>query len=111
MTELQELAAAIRENTQVMRELLQKQSGPAMVKVKEAARIFSISEAGIRSMCENGIIKATLISKSAKNKHWVINVAQAREDLTKGGFLQLLAEKHERKVSRGRKSSINLNHQ
>jgi len=111
MTELQELTAAIRENTQTLRELIQKQAVPAMVKVQEAARILSISPATIRQMCESGIIKATLISKGAKNKHWVINIQQAREDLTRGGYLQLIAEKHKQKAARGKRSSIDLNHQ
>jgi len=111
MTEQQELIAAIRENTQAIRELLQKQ-GPSMVKVQEAARILAMSPATIREMCEAGIIKGTLKSKTAKNKHWVINIQQAREDLTKGGYLQVIAEKHKQSAARrGRKSTINLNHQ
>jgi len=111
MTEQQELIEAIRENTMVLRELLQKQTGPSLVTVQEAAGILSISAATIRDMCEKGIIKATLKGKGAKNKHWVINIQQAREDLTRGGYLQIIAEKHQRKAGRGRKSSLNLNHQ
>lgn len=111
MTEIQELTQAIRENTLLLRQLMLKETGPSMGKVKDAAKLFSISEARIREMCKAGIIKATLISAGAKNKHFVINLAQAREDLTRGGYLQLIAEKHKQKADRGRKSSINLNHQ
>lgn len=87
----------------------QPEGGPAMVKVQEASRILSISPATIRAMCESGIIKATLISKTAKNKHWVINIQQAMKDLSNGGYLQLAAEKHMRKNNRGRKPTVDLN--
>jgi hypothetical protein len=111
MTELQELIQEIREQNQLLREIVLKQAVPSMVKVQEAARILSISPATIRHMCASGIIKATLISKTAKNKHWIINIQQAREDLARGGYLQLIAEKHKQKAGRGRKSSTDLNHQ
>jgi hypothetical protein len=107
---MRETAQLQRENTQLLRDLVQKQTGPSMVKVQEAARILSISAARIREMCDSGIIKATLISKATKNKHWVINIQQAREDLTKGGYLALAAASHKRASKRGKVSTLNLNH-
>ena len=111
MTELQTLIEIGLKTNELLAALLQKQpeGGPAMVKVQEASRILSMSPATVREMCETGIIKATLISKTAKNKHWVINIQQAMKDLSKGGYLQLAAEKHMRKTNRGRKPTIDLN--
>ena len=111
MNELLTLIEIGLRTNELLDALLQKQTGPSMVKVQEAARILSMSPATIRSMCESGIIKATLISKNAKNKHWVINIHQAREDLTKGGYLQLIVEKHKRTSKRGAVCKINLNQQ
>ncbi len=111
MTELQELIQLQRENNQLLKELLQKETGPQMVPVAEAARLLSMSPATVREMCGKGIIKGTLKNKASKNKHWVINIAQAREDLTRGGYLQLISEKHASKAKRGNKSTINLTHQ
>lgn len=109
LIELKELKAIMRENNQLLRDLINKQNHTIMVKVQEAARILSISPATIRDMCENGLIKATLIGKGVKNKHWMINIDQALEDLKKGGYLQIIDEKHKTAARRGKKSSLNLN--
>lgn len=109
LIELKELKAIMRENNQLLRDLINKQNHTAMVKVQEAAKILSISPATIRDMCEKGLIKAAFIGKGLKNKHWVINIDQAMEDLTKGGYLQIIADKHKTTARRGKKPSLNLN--
>lgn len=105
---IHELLITLRENNELIRQLVLK-SELTLVGVKKASQILNIHEAGIRELCEKGILKGVLKNTCSKNKHWLIDISQAKNDLHINGHLRLELQKYSSPAKRGRKSSVNLN--
>lgn len=65
------------------------------MKIPKASKYFKIGVVKLRELCDKGIIPASLINEGTKKKHWIIPVAEAKNILRKGGYLDI--ELHKRK--------------
>ena len=91
MNKIDEMVQELKEMNRNLSTLLQliKPTENRLCKIPEAAQILGISQEKLRNLCKKGTIPAARTNENPNNKHYIIDIDQARKALVDAGHLKI----------------------
>ena len=68
---------------ELLKQLYTNQPRRIMMRVPEAARLLGMSTQTLRKLIKDGTIPARCVNPGAKSQHFIINIEQAQDTLSK----------------------------
>ena len=88
MSKLDELIQEIRQMNENIRQLIiSQQQGKSLYKIPRAAMLLGVSPALLRKLCKKGTVPCSATNNNPRNKHYVVDIDEARLALAAGGYL------------------------
>lgn len=89
MSKLDELIQEIRLMNENIRQLIRSQQSQSktLYKIPRAAMMLGVSPALLRKLCKKGTVPCSTTNNNPTNKHYIVDIDEARLALAAGGYL------------------------